>query len=90
MKPVLSGSYKYVYFLEDDSIFLVDPWEDLISPYILMEEGIEWVPGTIAIGEDLEEMEIDIGEYSSNTWFLVDSSFPREMTLDVKLGRRVS
>ena len=80
---------KYIYFIQDDELFQLNPYKQIVSPQVkIMSMASNWKRATVMQGEDMRDvLGVSLSPEDLRNWYIVDKgSVPSDHTFEVYIG----
>ena len=90
-KPVLltPNRAKYILFPEEYEMYSLDPYKQvLLKDSFRDREVSKWIPCDVVIGEDLQDLGLNIPDVQSQGWYVAGPSIPADHLHRALVGYR--
>jgi hypothetical protein len=80
-----SSTAKYILFIDDYEMYQINPYKQVIIREAFKDQAVKgWKLMDVIIGEDLQDLGVDIGNYTTHTWFATER--PSDQTFKALVG----
>jgi hypothetical protein len=80
---------KYIYFIQDDELFQLNPYKQIVSPGVkIMFLAPNWKKATVMQGEDVRDvLGVQLSPEDLRNWYIIDkNAAPSDHTFEVYIG----